>query len=229
MKGNILLDITKVDFCNANEVRGYAQQLIHAANRVGMFSTDGRLDAKQEQIRELAKEWVSRVESAIGTMSAGDALTVIYVFDIIHRMALGVPANETYLDKYKLRAFKAFIHRDSSVDQYLLFHALSEEIARRNKAYFGRPLEWVALCLSRWHKAFATGKSSVEQNDYDNINQVTALLCSDLFAFEENQKAYKRRLATACKGYFSLPASPDPKIQYALEILRRHVSTYVRL
>lgn len=229
MKDIILLDIKQVDFCNANEVRDSAQKLIHAANSVGMFSTDGRLDAKQEQIRALAKEWVSKVESGIDSMNAGDALTVIYVFDIIHRMAKGVPAKEGYVDKYKLGAFEAFIHGDANVDQYLLFHALSEEIARRNNTYFGRPLEWVALCLSRWHKAFATGKSSVEQSAYDNINQATALLCSDLFAFEKNEKTYKRRLATACKGYLSIPTSPEPKMRHSLEVLLRHVSLYVRL
>lgn len=195
MKGKDLrLEILSVDFGNAEEVCRFASLTIQAASDAGLFMARSSLGRRQKEIRLAAVEWVSRVEASIDTMTAGDALRVICPFDLIHRIAFGKPAAADYLDRYRLGAFKAFIHGDGSVDRYELFHTLSVEIARRNRKYLGHPLEWVSLCLDRWHRNFLTGVSTTPQSGYDTIRQLTALLGSDLRAFEKDQDSFKRRL-----------------------------------
>lgn len=224
----IILDIRTVDFGNADAVWNFANRTIQAANVAGMFMTKGPLNKEQRGIRIIAKDWVNRVETAIDSMSAGNALRVIYMFDLINRIAYGTPANADYLDKYRLGAFEAYIRGDKSVDCYELFHALMEEICKRNRTYFGRPLEWVAMCLDRWHKNFINGVSTATQSDYDTMQQLTALLCSDLRVFERDQDAFKRRLVANHLDYLTGNASrTDTKMQKALHLLRFHASKYL--
>lgn len=286
-----LPDIQTVDFCNADEICNFANLTMQVASEAGMFLVQASYSREQREIRATAEEWVRRVEASIDTMTAGDALSVIYIFDLIHRIAYGKPAKTDYLDRYRLGAFEAFIRGDKSVDRYELFHALSDEIAKRNKAYFDRPLKWISLCLDRWHRNFlpasrrinyprsprqinyprssrqneyvsAIGQngyvSAVEQNgyvsavgqsDYDTICQLTALLTSDLRAFETDQDAYKRRLLTTHLHLLSTNSSPntfsskasdilsskapdhpvpaDPKTRKALSLLRFHAAKYL--
>lgn len=251
-----LPDIQTVDFCNADEICDFANLTMQAASEAGMFLVQASSGREQREIRETAEEWVRRVEASIDTMTAGDALSVIYIFDLIHRIAYGKPAKTDYLDRYRLGAFEAFIRGDKSVDRYELFHALSDEIAKRNKAYFDRPLKWISLCLDRWHRNFLPASrqinnprpprqneyvSAVGQSDYDTICQLTALLSSDLRAFETDQDAYKRRLLTTHLHLLSTNSSPntfsskapnhpvpaDPKTRKALSLLRFHATKYL--
>lgn len=222
------LDIELVDFNNASEVWDFANRIITAANAAGLFMVKGCLDKEQKEIKAVAKNWINRMEAAIDSMNAGDALTVIYIFDFIHRIAYNAPADASYLDRYRLGAFESYVRGDKSVDQYVLFHTLSEEIGKRNKAYFGRPLEWLALCLERWHRNFVTGVSAVTQSDYDTVRQVTALLFSDLWAFEKDQDAFKCRLVATHLDYLAYePAETDTKMEKALNVLRFHASKYL--
>lgn len=242
-----LLDIQTVDFSNAEEICDFANLTMQAASEAGMFLVQAAYSREQREIRATAEEWVRRVEASIDTMAAGDALSVIYIFDLIHRIAYGKPAKTDYLDRYRLGAFEAFIRGDKSVDRYELFHALSDEIAKRNKAYFDRPLKWISLCLDRWHRNFlpATRQinyahsprqsnypcsprvSAVEQRYYNTICQLTALLSSDLRAFETDQDAYKRRLLSTHLHLLTAPSPADPKTRKALSLLRFHAAKYL--
>lgn len=190
------LDIRLVDFGNAEDVHNFAKRIFLAANNLDLFVSRKCCTQEGIEVKAIAKEWICRVEETIDNMSAGDALTVISSFDIIHRIGYNIPANQSYVDKYKLGAFEAYIRGDKSVDQYILYDAISEEIRRRNKAYFDRPLDWQSLCLDRWHKNFRTGKSAILQSDYDTIHQISALLNADLWAYEPDQETFKSNLVT---------------------------------
>ena len=78
------LDIQFVDFSNVDEIWDFANRIIHAANGAGLFVTNGPLDKEQREIRIIAKDWVNLVEAAIVSMTRGDSLIIIYIFDIIH-------------------------------------------------------------------------------------------------------------------------------------------------
>ena len=197
------LDIRLVDFGNAADANNFAKRIFLAANNLDLFVSRRCCTQEEREVKAIAKEWICRVEEAIDNMSAGDALTVISSFDIIHRIGYNIPANQSYVDKYKLGAFEAYIRGDKSVDQYILYDAISEEIRRRNKAYFDRPLDWQSLCLDRWHKNFRTGKSAIPQSDYDTIHQITALLNADLWAFDPEQTAFKHRLMANHRNYLN--------------------------
>uniref|UniRef100_UPI00257405D7 hypothetical protein n=4 Tax=Duncaniella TaxID=2518495 RepID=UPI00257405D7 len=80
------LDIQFVDFSNVDEIWDFANRIIHAANGAGLFVTNGPLDKEQREIRIIAKDWVNLVEAAIVSMTRGDSLIIIYIFDIIHRI-----------------------------------------------------------------------------------------------------------------------------------------------
>ncbi|WP_287934266.1 hypothetical protein [Duncaniella freteri] len=223
------LDIQFVDFSNVDEIWDFANRIIHAANGAGLFVTNGPLDKEQREIRIIAKDWVNLVEAAIVSMTRGDSLIVIYIFDIIHRIAYSTPADTAYIDSYRLDAFEAYIQGDKSIDIYVLFHSLLEEIGKRNRTYFGRPLEWVSKCVDRWYNNFITGMSAEAQSDYDIVHQVTALLCSDLWAYEKDQNLFKRKLVASHLDYITDKEAvvTDTGMQRALHALRFHASKYL--
>lgn len=188
------LNIQQADFTDVKVVKTLALRILSLANEQSAFLSKQSLTSDAAAIRIAAKEWVVRVESIIDNLSHADALIAIGVFDLIHRIGYGIPADSRYIDRYKLGAFKAYIHGDESVNQYVLFQIISDEISRHSKAYFGRPLDWYCTCIDRWFRNFRTGKSSVLQSDYDTFNQVKILLSSDLRAFTPKQEAFKRAL-----------------------------------
>lgn len=147
------------------------------------------------ELQKYAKTWVGKVEDNILALSAGDSLTIIGVYDLVHRIAFNRAANGNYLAKHKLNAFDAYIHGDKTVNQYLLQKVVSLEIRRGNKVFMDKPLQWECSCLDRWHKQFRYGKSADPISDYDTIQRVKSLLDSDLWAFEtRNEDSFKQRL-----------------------------------
>lgn len=191
-----------VDFSNTAEAKAFGLQILSYANEAKMFVTTRPCTCKQEKIKDIAKEWVCRVEDTIAAISPSHALELIEIFDIVHRIGYNIPAKTAFLDRYKLRAFEAYVHGDTSVDQYILFNAISAELARHNEAYYGRPLDWYVRTLEGWYRNFRTGRSAIPQSDRDILCQVTALLRADLTAFIPSSKAFKQILATNHIGLF---------------------------
>lgn len=108
------------------------------------------------------------------------------------------------MDNYKftssvsdiISAFNARIAGDRSIDDYALFRDISSGINRPGgKPLFGRPLQWCAMMLDRWHKEFKTGRGDKELPVYDTLQRVSILMDSDLWAFEtRNESNYKESL-----------------------------------
>ena len=92
--------------------------------------------------------------------------------------------------------FNARMGGDNTVDVYALFRDISAGINRPGgRALFGKPLQWSAVMLDRWHKEFRKGVSDSATSLYDTLQRVSILMESDLWAFEtRNESAFKETL-----------------------------------
>lgn len=207
---NTLPDIAGVDFRDVSDICGYASLLFATAGSHGMFSLRVPRGHESEELRSTARQWVSRVDDTIGTLTPGDTLSVTAPYDLIHRLAYGRPAPQARLDRLRLRALEARIAGDPSVDEYDLYLAITRELRNGNQAYRGRARQWHSLSLDRWHSQFRYGVSIERISDYDTIMRVGSLLDSDLRIYDgDSQAAYKHRLFTLHRHYLDLPAAPD--------------------
>ena len=151
--------------------------------------------APSETPAKTAREWVREVTGHIGGMSAGDALRAAGCLDLMHRLAFGKPADADLLDNLRLAAFESFVRGDATVDRYILFNVVSSQVRQRNRRFFGNPLRWESICVDRWHSQFRHGASIEEIPGADTVRRVTALLSSDLWAFEtKNESRFKQTL-----------------------------------
>lgn len=172
-----------------------ANTIVEQASAAGIFLKKLRDPQLATRVKKDAKQWINAVEHQLPAMTAGDALTAITLFDIVHRIAYGVSANPQIVNKYTLKAFHSFVKGDNTVDQYTLFRQIAMGIRRRDPAYSDKPLTWHSLSLARWHGEFAKGELHDPLSDYDIAQRVSILLQSDLWALEPlNEAAYKHRL-----------------------------------
>lgn len=189
------IDITQVDFNDTRDIEGFAILIFTMANRLRLFMPATGNTPEKLELQKYAKTWIGRVEDNIPALSAGDSLTIIGVYDLVHRIAFNRAANGNYINKHKLNAFDAYLRGDKTVNQYALQQAVSLEIRRGNKVFMDKPLQWECRCLDRWHKQFRFGKSFDQMSDYDTIQRVKSLLDSDLWAFEtRNESSFKQKL-----------------------------------
>ncbi len=192
------LDIQLIDFYDAHAIADSAAAIFEAANELGLFMPKSQYSCREHEVIHAAEMWVRQVESTIDSLSAGDALTAIGQFDLIHRIAFNRPAREQYISRYILQAFEAYIRGDKSVDIYDLHRAISLRLNKRDKTFFGRPLDWASDCIDRWHRQFRNGEClDPTLSDYDITRRVDALLSANLSAFEAaNEPTFKRTLLT---------------------------------
>ena len=187
---------TAVDYSNVDDATGYATLIFAVANEVGILSPNVNKQSYEAiQTIKLAKEWVYNVKSKIGEIEAGQAMDMLAPYDLMHRLAHHSPTPKAFADEYLLKAFEARIHGDDSVNEYHLYRFIKEKLDRRDKTYFGRPLEWYASSLDRWFKKFKNGRTIENLSDYDTLEIVSILLSEDLFAFTgSDQNTFKKTL-----------------------------------
>lgn len=212
----IIPDITRVDFNDADDIRGFASLLLATAAHLGMPGGHTAFPREASALAGTAKEWVSETNLRLSALSAGDALSVADCIGLVHPLAYGRPADEGPLNHHRLNAFEAYIGGDSSVDKYLLHRAVSRQVRLRDRQFLTRPLQWECTCTARWHSRFRHGRSSVRLSTLDTAECVASLLRSDLWAFEtRNESAFKRRLFDLHRRHLPLPSpaqqSPSPK------------------
>lgn len=174
-----------------------AEQICAAANDAGLFVADGQDPAGIARVRKAAQSWLMEVARRLSRLTPGEALRVVNLYDVIHRIAWSRPADRDIINRYSLAAFEAFIRGDKTVDKYILFRLIAAGIRRKDRAYMDRPLQWYTLTLDKWHKEFSTGTASLPLSDHDTRERVSILLQSDLWVYEtRNESAYKHRLLT---------------------------------
>lgn len=185
-----------VDYSNVDDATGYATLIFAVANEAGLLLPNGNKQSYEAvQTTRLAKEWIYNVKAKIGGMEAGQAMDILAPYDFIHRLGHHSPTPKAFADEYLLKAFVARIHGDRSVNEYHLYRFIKEKLDRRDKSYFGRPLEWYASSLDRWYKKFKNGRATENLSDYDTLEIVSILMNEDLFAFTgRNQNIFKKIL-----------------------------------
>ena len=161
---------TAVVYNNVDDATGYASLIFAVANEAGLLLPNGNKQSYEAiQTISLAKEWIYNVKNKIGEMEVGDAMDMLAPYDLMHRLAHHSPTPKAFADEYLLKAFEARIHGDKSVNEYHLYRFIKEKLDRRDKSYFGRPLEWYASSLDRWFKKFKNGRTSENLSDYDTL------------------------------------------------------------
>lgn len=189
-----LIDISKVDFNKIDEVMGFGALILSSANRCGLVDgTASRQSREVIQITETARRWVNGVRYMLPEMSAADTFKLSDIYDLIHRVAFRQPANPAFMDNLVLNAFDARINGDKTVDDYRLYHAIDIQIRRKNRAFLGKPLQWICDSLDRWYKNFNSGNWR-KLADYDIIRQSGILIGADMFVYESDSTDFKTML-----------------------------------
>lgn len=193
---SLLLDIKKLDFGNVTDVAGYGLLLISCADKLGLTTSNEPTIGSRSQITKLAERWSRGVERSIARMSAADALEVLETYDIVPRLVLYREPAPDFIFRYVDRALDARIHGGSNVDPYKLYNRISAGLCLKEKAYYGKPLDWSLNMLDGWHRDFLSGHYAgfTHATAYDIISRVAILITSDISAFELNPEAYKRKL-----------------------------------
>lgn len=179
------LNIGSVDFNNVGDVNGFANLLIACA------SADGRQSIATTHILSLAKAWINYVQPRLMRMTAGDALSLFPIYDLVHRIAYNKPADSDIAVRFIFRAFEAHIHGDSSVDIYHLYRMIRKEIRRQNMSFFDRPLMWCSTIIERWFKNFTNAGSGITPSPYNILSQSEILINDDLFINDMASDSFK--------------------------------------
>ncbi len=103
-----MLDTKLVNFSDIEDVTGFALLICQAASYGGLF-LDDRNKPLLTRVRKAAKDWVHAIRQRIDNISVADALTIINIFDPVHRIAYGTPADSAFINRYTLAAFDAYI------------------------------------------------------------------------------------------------------------------------
>ena len=203
-----------------------ASRIIKRADDLRLFLNDtSRQSREAREVVRLASELVKMVEDHFNSLAPGEALLLADHYDLMHRVAFRLPADKGTLDRIILRAFDARIHGDKSVDEYILYKAVERRIRQREKAFLDKPLTWLGLCISEWHKQALKGFDHTELSDYDIISRVNILLDTDLTAFEgSKQHTFKQQLFNRHRNFLDQDASADLLMTCALNDFR-HLST----
>ncbi len=167
------------DYDNAIEAAALATLLFAVANAQGLFMGASRQRRDLAATLRAAREWEANVGVRLRHIPAGDALYLLSAYDIIFRMLHGSPAPAALTDGVKLRAFRALIGGDRSVDRYLLLRSVRTEIKRRNREFLGTPLRWYADNLMRFRKTLA-GQTRTTGKERAEAIQMTELLLGDV-------------------------------------------------
>lgn len=197
-----LLDISLVDFSDTREIGGFASLLCRSASDAGMFLSGFTPTADTVEIRRQADRTIRRLDTVLPQMSEAGALSAVSVYDIIHRIAYTTPADRNTIDPYILSAFRSMLRGDKTIDPYDLFREITLASHLNPNAYTGKPLDWLTLRISEWHRQATLGFDPLKQTAYDIVNRATLLLETDLTAIEgKNQNNFKRRLFAATRHH----------------------------
>ena len=237
--------IATYGFATVEEAIASGTALCKTANDAGIFLREDdpardRLTLKR--VRRESKDWLKAARKQIDTMSVGDALKLLGTYDSVHRVAYGIPADPTFLNKHTMAAFESRIRGNKEVDPYILYRQINAGIARRDPLYLGRPLQWSTTILDRWYKELSgsystfscgqnrSGKESDKAADslYDRLQKASILMETDLWAYEgANQKAFKQHLFATIRPLFYKVEQLDSQALSALTAFLRSSRPYM--
>lgn len=233
---NPTLDYRQINFDDPAAVVGFVSRLCQAGSDCGMAAAEFAPSCESNEVRRVAAEVVRNLDRLMPSMTPANAFHIVEAYDLAHRLAYATPADANTLNAYVLRAFDAMLHGDNAVDRYDMFRTIRRAIARRDRAYFDRPLQWTVLVEEQWYREAkaalsssahaAYGKASV--TDYDIINRTAILLQSDLYAYEgSRQTAFKQALFALHRHYLDTPGAEATPYATALRHLLSASAPYL--
>lgn len=107
-----LLEAKPADFSDTEDITGFALLICQAASYGGLFLGNGCNRALITRVRKAAKDWVQAVRRRIDTIPVSDALTIINIYDPVHRIAYGSPADSAFINRHTLAAFNSLTRPD---------------------------------------------------------------------------------------------------------------------
>lgn len=116
-----------------------------------------------------------------------------------------MPVQTSLTDTFQaLLSFEAMLQGDRQVDRYAVFRRIAEGVRNRERAFLGKPMQWMNATLSRWHREFRDFTYPEDLTDRDITQRLHILLTSDLGALEPTDPAaYRRHLLTSYRPYLT--------------------------
>lgn len=215
-----LFDIDRVDFGDPYDIGAFVSALCQYGCDLGMLCPGFKPTRETNQVRQLANRVVRRLNDRMPEMAVADAFAVVPAYDFVHRIAYMVPAEAKYLNGFVLKAFDAMLHGDKSVDEYEMFRRIRQAIARRDPAYFDKPLQWSCITEDYWYKEAAGDKTGIGLSDYDIVSRAAVLIEIDLYAYEGRaQDQFKQTLFSRHRHYLDNHDATDLRLLTALDRL----------
>ena len=140
------LDISLVDFTDPYDIGGFISLLCQTGANLGMTVPDFKPTRETIEIRQLANKVARKLDEAMPGMPAVDALMTVQSYDLAYRTAYQAVPEQSWLNKYVLKAFDSMIHGDKSIDEYAMYQAIA------HRKYFAKPLIWLTTTEERWYK-----------------------------------------------------------------------------
>lgn len=222
-------DIQKVNFSKVEDVIDSAARILDRANELKLFlSETSRQSRDAARLISEAKRWADKVKTHINLYSAAEALALTDIIDLMHRIAYQQPADRALINGIIFKAFDARIHGEKTVDEYMLYRAIRAGIARKDKAFLDRPMQWLCLCNKCWYDEAVKGYGQSGLSSYDIISRATILMEADLLAYEgRNQTAFKRRLYDSTRRYIDNYDAAERKACYAVRQYRTSSAAFM--
>ncbi|MDE6754716.1 MAG: hypothetical protein K2J82_08925 [Muribaculaceae bacterium] len=179
-----------------------SSEIISAANRVRLFDSSTKPSKAKQGVIENARQWIAEVESSIELLPPAERLPLLADYDLIHRIAWSRPASDTFLNRHIHNVFDIRMRqgKESGIDDNLLFLLISDSLTRRrDKSFFGAPLQWYSRTLEKWVRLTDT-------EEFDRLSPTESraiannLLRSDLYAYVPHQETYKANLIKRLKA-----------------------------
>lgn len=140
------------------------------------------------------KEWLLGVKNNIGGVAVHERLQVLAHYDLLHRAAYGRPAPAGFVSGQHLEVFEACVRGNALITTTDLYAVIAAGIERREGAYYGRPLEWLAETTARWvsESRYTAGFPGLSPDEAER--RIELLLQQNLAAYLPDQEKYKARL-----------------------------------
>lgn len=195
MHASPLMDISRVNFSDPQDICRFVSMLCEAAGSLGMAMPEFKPTKDTNAIRQLANKVVRKLDEVMPQMAVADAFKVISAYDIAYRLAYLTVPDQKILNRYVLAAFDAMLRGNHDIDQYEMYRAVVQGIQRRDAAYFDKPLTWLTTIEEQWYTESKKGFDTEALPEYDIQNRVAILLRANLMAYEgRNQATYKQTL-----------------------------------
>lgn len=181
---------------STDSILARAAEILAQANALQLHDPQTpRISAAARNIIAQANSWLDDVMPLLPALSPAELMPLLTPLELLHRAARSCPPAQELMNQLILKIFDAHISGHSGLTDYDLFPLIETQLRRRNPAFFGRPLAWHSLCISRWLRNF---RNPARPNPHlpaaDLRAQATLLRSTDLLPYLPSPSAFKSHL-----------------------------------